>query len=60
MAATASESFQQLLTKLYDSQPHFCLTETPFSAQILIRKMHQQVETVTLSKASISKNDESI
>ena len=36
MAANAT--FQQLVHKLYSSNLHFHLSETPFSAQILIRK----------------------
>jgi len=35
---TAHEMFQQLVQKLYSSHLHFHLTETPFSAQILVRK----------------------
>ena len=35
---TANEMYQQLLQNLYSSQLHFHLTDTPFSAQILIRK----------------------
>ena len=35
---TPSEVFQQLVQKLYSSHLHFHLSETPFSAQILIRK----------------------
>ena len=35
---TAHETFQQLVQKLHTSHLHFHLTETPFSAQILIRK----------------------
>ena len=35
---TAHETFQQLVQNLYTSNLHFHLTETPFSAQILIRK----------------------
>ena len=34
----ANETFQQLVQKLYTSNLHFHLSETPFSAQILIRK----------------------
>ena len=35
---TAHETFQQLVQNLYTSNLHFHLTETPFSAQILLRK----------------------
>ena len=35
---TANEVFQQLVQKLYSSHLHFLLSETPFSAQIMIRK----------------------
>ena len=35
---TAHEMFQQLVQQLYSSHLHFHLTETPFSAQILVRK----------------------
>ena len=35
---TPNEVFQQLVQKLYSCQLHFHLSETPFSAQILIRK----------------------
>ena len=38
MAATANEMFQRLVQTLYDSHLHFYLSETPFSAQICIRK----------------------
>ena len=34
----ANTTFQQLVQKLYHSNLHFHLSETPFSAQILIRK----------------------
>ena len=38
MEATANEMFQQLVQTLYASHLHFYLSETPFSAQICIRK----------------------
>ena len=38
MTVPASETFQQLVLKLYQSQLHFYLSETPYSAQITIRK----------------------
>ena len=38
MTSTASETFQQLVQKLYHSHLNFYLTETPYSAQIVIRK----------------------
>ena len=38
MTSSAIETFQQLVTQLYGSNLHFYLSETPFSAQILIRK----------------------
>ena len=38
MKATANEKFQRLVQTLYESHLHFYLQETPFSAQIHIRK----------------------
>ena len=38
MTFSASETYQHLIKKLHGSNLHFLLTETPFSAQILIRK----------------------
>ena len=38
MTLSASETYQQLIKKLHGSHLHFCLSETPFSAQICIRK----------------------
>ena len=38
MTITANEMFRQLVQTLYSSNLHFHLSETPFSAQILIRK----------------------
>ena len=38
MTTTANEIFRQLVQTLYSSNLHFHLSETPFSAQILIRK----------------------
>ena len=38
MTSIESETFQQLVMKLYQSQLNFHLTETPYSAQIIIRK----------------------
>ena len=35
---SANKTFQQLVQKLYSSNLHFHLSESPFSAQILIRK----------------------
>ena len=59
MTATANEKYRQLVQTLYSSQLHFHLSETPFSAQILLRKkllkdrtsesspsFHLQTETV--------------
>ena len=45
MTMSASETYQQLVKKLYQSQLHFCLTETPFSAQIVIRKRFLKDQT---------------
>ena len=42
MALTANESFQLLVQKLYKSLPNFYMSETPYSAQILIRKKYQK------------------
>ena len=36
---SASETFQQLAKCLYNSNLHFVVTETPYSAQIVIRKI---------------------
>ena len=38
MTATANEKYRQLVQTLCSSQLHFHLSETPFSAQILLRK----------------------
>ena len=38
MAMAVNTVFQNLVQKLYESGLHFYLSETPFSAQILIRK----------------------
>ena len=42
MTLTAIESFQLLVQKLYESQLNFYMSETPYSAQILIRKKFQK------------------
>ena len=38
MAMSANKTFQELVKKLYESDLHFLMTETPFYAQIMIRK----------------------
>ena len=55
---TANEVFQQLVQKLYSSHLHFLLTETPFSAQILIRKKFLNDRTIPSSSASILQSEE--
>ena len=53
MALTAIESFQLLVQKLYESQLNFYMSETPYSAQILIRKKYQK----TMISSPSSEND---
>ena len=53
MALTAIESFQLLVQKLYESQLNFYMSETPYSAQILIRKKYQK----TMITSPSSEND---
>ena len=55
---TANEVFQQLVQKLYSSHLHFLLSETPFSAQILIRKKFLNDRTTPSSSASILQSEE--
>ena len=38
MSISANETYQHLVKILYDSNLHFVVTETPYSAQIVIRK----------------------
>ena len=38
MAMSGNKNFRELVQKLYESDLHFLMSETPFSAQILIRK----------------------
>ena len=45
MTFSASETYQQLIKKFHGSHPQFCLPETPFSAQICIRKRFLKGET---------------
>jgi len=45
MAISASETYQQLEKQLYRSNVHLYSLETPFSAQILIRKKVLKGET---------------
>ena len=45
MTLSASETYQQLIKKLHGSHLHFYLSETPFSAQICIRKRFLKGET---------------
>ena len=56
MTTSAIETFQQLVQKLYESKLHFYLSETPFSAQISIRKKY--LEPRNSSSASVSPSDE--
>ena len=56
MTAIATEAFQQLVQKLYESKLHFCLTETPFSAQISIRKKY--LKPRNSPSASVTPKDE--
>ena len=55
---TANEAYQQLVQKLYSSHLHFLLSETPFSAQILIRKKFIKDRTTPSSSASILQSEE--
>ena len=45
MTLLASETYQMLIKKLHGSHLHFYLSETPFSAQICIRKRFLKGET---------------
>ena len=38
MAMSVNKTFPELVQKLYESDLHFLMSETPFSAQIMIRK----------------------
>ena len=61
MTTSASATFQHLILKLYQSQLHFCLTETPYSAQIVIRKRYlkdQSGPSVQFSSDKNAENDE--
>ena len=52
------EIFQQLVQKLYSSNLHFHLSETPFSAQILIRKKFLVDKSGVSSSALDCRNEE--
>ena len=52
------EIFQQLVQKLYSSNLHFHLSETPFSAQILIRKKFLVDKSGVSSSALNCRNEE--
>ena len=52
MTITSNEIFRQLVQTLYSSNLHFHLSETPFSAQILIRKKFLN-DRVTPSSTSL-------
>ena len=56
----ANEMFQQLVQKLYSSQLHFHITETPFSAQILIRKRFLKDRSIQQSSTSSNFSNEKI
>ena len=61
MTTSASATFQHLVLKLYQSQLHFCLTETPYSAQIFTRKRYlkdQSGPSLLFSSDKNSQNDE--
>ena len=61
MTTSASATFQHLVLKLYQSQLHFCLTETPYSAQIVIRKRYlkdQSGPSLLFSSDETTENDE--
>ena len=49
MATTANEIYYLLIQKLQQSQLNFHLTETPYSAQILIRKRFLKDKTCPIS-----------
>ena len=57
MKATVNEMYQRLVQTLYASNLHFYLQETPFSAQILIRKKFQKDGTIPSSIGLISQNE---
>ena len=56
MTTSASATFQHLVLKLYQSQLHFCLTETPYSAQIVIRKRYLKDQSGPSLQFSSDKN----
>ena len=61
MTTAASATFHHLVLKLYQSQLHFCLTETPYSAQIVIRKRYikdQSGPSLQFSSDKNAENDE--
>ena len=52
MTTTANEIYYLLIQKLHESQLNFHLTETPYSAQILIRKRFLKDRTVPSSSTA--------
>ena len=58
MAMSVNKIFQELVQKLYETDLHFCMSETPFSAQILIRKKMLKNRTGPSASATAISNSE--